>query len=164
MVPQDGLTIVVVGASGDLAKKKTYPSLYQLFTSNLLPTTTIIWGYARTPMTHQELRDQIRPFLDHTQSSSNHVLEAFLMRCYYKSGNSYGDAEAWTELIEYIHEHETQETHPSRSHNRLFYLAVPPNVFAETGVVIKQTAMASQGWSRIIIEKPFGKFLQFAFD
>lgn len=149
----------MVGASGDLAKKKTYPSLFQLFTTNLLPTSTIIWGYARTPMTHQELRDIIRPFLE--QTHSNNVLEAFLMRCYYKSGNSYGDTEAWTELIEYIHEQETQETHPTRSHNRLFYLAVPPNVFAETGVVIKQTAMASQGWSRIIIEKPFGTFIQF---
>jgi len=42
------------------------------------------------------------------------------------------------------------------AHNRLFYFAIPPNVFGETGTVIKRVAMADKGWSRIIIEKPFG--------
>ena len=39
--------VVVIGASGDLAKKKTYPSLFKLYLENLLSVDTIIWGHAR---------------------------------------------------------------------------------------------------------------------
>jgi len=42
------LAVCVVGASGDLAKKKTFPSLLNLYDDNLLPKNTIIWGYARS--------------------------------------------------------------------------------------------------------------------
>jgi len=65
-----GLVVVVVGASGDLAKKKTYPALLSLYDDNLLPNDTVVWGYARSAMTHEELRDRIRPFLQKNQSRS----------------------------------------------------------------------------------------------
>jgi glucose-6-phosphate 1-dehydrogenase len=52
---KEGLVIVVVGASGDLAKKKTYPSLLDLYSANLLPRDTIIWGYARSRKTYESL-------------------------------------------------------------------------------------------------------------
>ena len=41
--------------------------------------------------------------------------------------------------------------------HRLFYLALPPSVFATVTTVIKETCMSSYGWSRVIVEKPFGK-------
>ena len=47
----DSLAIVVLGASGDLAKKKTFAALYELFLAGLLPKGTTIWGYARSEMT-----------------------------------------------------------------------------------------------------------------
>lgn len=43
--------------------------------------------------------------------------------------------------------------------NRLFYLAVPPNVFGESGVVIKKVGMSTTGWTRVVVEKPFGRDL-----
>ena len=46
--------------------------------------------------------------------------------------------------------------------NRLFYLAVPPSVFASVTALIKATCMSSAGWNRIIIEKPFGKDSEFS--
>ena len=180
---QAGLAIVIVGASGDLAKKKTYPSLLELFVAKLLPANTTIWGYARTNLTHQELRDQIRPFLiqychrhydpslraggngdnkhddddDIITTTTTTTVEAFLGRCYYKRGASYGDVEAWTELVAHLDQQEQQQQQEQKqTFNRLFYLAVPPNVFGETGMVIRKTAMATRGWSRLIIEKPFG--------
>jgi glucose-6-phosphate 1-dehydrogenase len=82
-----GLSIVVVGASGDLAKKKTFPSLLNLFADKLLPQNTLIWGYARSKLSHDELRDRIRPYL----SKSNHsaeVVEKFLAVCRYVGGAS----------------------------------------------------------------------------
>ncbi|KAJ2745827.1 Glucose-6-phosphate 1-dehydrogenase, partial [Coemansia sp. BCRC 34301] len=47
-------TIVVFGASGDLAKKKTFPALYHLFEQGLLPKRVSIIGYARTQMSIEE--------------------------------------------------------------------------------------------------------------
>jgi glucose-6-phosphate 1-dehydrogenase len=154
-----GLCVVVVGASGDLAKKKTYPSLLNLYDDNLLPKDTLIWGYARSSMTDDELRDRIRPFLlktDHTPD----VVERFLARCRYQGGKSYGDVSAFSELKTSMEAHENSI--PSqKNYNRLFYFAIPPNVFAETGLAIKQTCMQadSKGWTRLIVEKPFGRDL-----
>ncbi len=52
----DSLTVIVVGASGDLAKKKTYPALYELHLAGLLPPGTIITGYARSKLSNEKLR------------------------------------------------------------------------------------------------------------
>lgn len=153
-----GLTIVVIGASGDLAKKKTYPSLLHLYDDSLLPEDTVIWGYARSKMSHEDLRKKLRPYLEKT-SCSPKVITDFLSRCFYKSGQWYGDIEAFTELNKEITSNENK-LFDKLEHNRLFYFAIPPNVFEETGVAIKQTCMAEKGWTRIIIEKPFGRDLQ----
>jgi glucose-6-phosphate 1-dehydrogenase len=49
-----------------------------------------------------------------------------------------------------------------KNYNRLFYFAIPPNVFAETALAIKQTCMQDEGkgWTRLIVEKPFGRDLE----
>ena len=153
---QQTLSIVVIGASGDLAKKKTYPSLLNLFESCLLPEDTVIWGYARTAKTHQELRDHLRPHLIKT-GTSEIIVNDFLDMCYYHAGKSYGDEEAYTGLISNIRNFEANT--PSAGCNRLFYLAVPPNVFGESGLAIKKVGMSTTGWTRVVIEKPFGRDL-----
>lgn len=53
-----------------------------------------------------------------------------------------------------------ESTSQSPVANRLFYLAVPPNVFGESGIVIKKIGMAPTGWTRVVIEKPFGQDLE----
>jgi len=153
---QQTLTIVVIGASGDLAKKKTYPSLLSLFESTLLPNDTVIWGYARSAKTHEELRDHLRPHLIKT-GTSEIIVNDFLSKCYYHAGLSYGDEEAYTELVANISKFEAST--PSAGCNRLFYLAIPPNVFGESGLAIKKVGMATTGWTRVVIEKPFGRDL-----
>jgi glucose-6-phosphate 1-dehydrogenase len=158
---QSGLTIVVVGASGDLAKKKTFPSLLDLFAKDLLPSNTLIWGYARSHMTHAELRQQLKPHL--LKRADKIIVDSFLSQCHYKRGNSYGDEEAWRLLSRSIETHEARHHLPTcLHHNRLFYMAIPPNVFAETGLAIKRTALQlpNMGWSRLVIEKPFGRDLE----
>jgi glucose-6-phosphate 1-dehydrogenase len=89
------LSIVVVGASGDLAKKKTYPSLLNLFDDNLLPKDTLIWGFARSSLTDDDLRDRLRPYLLSKKNHSPEVVEAFLQICRYEGGTGYGDEEAF---------------------------------------------------------------------
>lgn len=151
------LNIVVVGASGDLAKKKTFPSLLNLYDDNLLPAATSIWGYARSDLTDDGLRDRLRPFLEKSGEHSSKVIEEFLNICHYKSGKDYGDVDAFKELSSTIEENEKEND--MKEYNRMFYFAIPPNVFADTAVAIKKTCMQDpdKGFTRVVVEKPFGR-------
>ena len=155
------LVVVVVGASGDLAKKKTYPSLLNLYDSNLLPKDTVIIGFARSQLTDDELRDRLRPFLEKTDHSKE-VVEKFLDRCVYQGGKSYGDLDAFEELKGRMESFESEHTEKIKHNNRLYYFAIPPNVFADTGLAIKKKGMQDEnkGWTRLIVEKPFGRDLE----
>jgi glucose-6-phosphate 1-dehydrogenase len=161
------LCIVVVGASGDLAKKKTYPSLLNLYDDNLLPRSVKIWGYARSPLTDEQLRSRLRPYLLQLQSKHDdhhapQVVDRFLQRCVYQSGTSYGDEAAYAQMTKSMEEYEARHHGELKHFNRLFYFAIPPSAFAETAVAIKNTSMQSDklGWTRLIVEKPFGRDLE----
>ncbi|KAL3768113.1 hypothetical protein ACHAWO_008281 [Cyclotella atomus] len=158
---KEGLAIIVIGASGDLAKKKTYPSLLSLFADHLLPHDLVIYGYARSNITSEDLREKLRPFLDKSGIDSE-VIEDFLSRCHYQSGAGYGDISSWKDLNDKIvaFEDDIGTSNGVENFNRLFYFAIPPNVFAETGEAIKTSCMAPKGFSRMIVEKPFGKDLE----
>lgn len=149
-----------IGASGDLAKKKTYPSLLKLFEESLLPEDTIIYGYARSAKSHEELRHHLFPHLVKT-GTPEIIVKEFLKKCYYHSGRTYGDEVAYAEMVSNLIKFES-ECARTKSYvaNRLFYLAVPPNVFGESGTVIKMLGMAQTGWTRVVIEKPFGRDLE----
>lgn len=154
------LSVVVVGASGDLAKKKTFPSLLNLFADRLLPSATSIYGYARSDFSDDELRDRIKPYLVEGKHSEQ-VVDDFLKLVHYHQGSGYGDEDAFQTLKGKIEDFESSNS--SEKHfNRLFYFAIPPNVFAETALAIKKTCMQEEdkGWSRLIVEKPFGRDLK----
>jgi glucose-6-phosphate 1-dehydrogenase len=159
---KEALTIIVLGASGDLAKKKTYPSMFNLFKTRLLPSKTQIWGYARSPLTHDALRERLKPFLIKDDPKADEAtIDAFLASCFYHSGSGYGDKVAFGELDEIITKQESEWT-DTKSHNRLMYFALPPNVFSEAGAALKETCMAKTpgSWTRLIVEKPFGRDLE----
>jgi len=149
------LTIVVVGGSGDLAKKKTFPSLLNLYVDGLLPKNTKIWAYARSDTSSEALREKIHPYLN--KEFDPKVVENFLSIVHYHKGSSYGDLDAFKQLS-----CEMEAFECAGCANRLFYFAIPPNVFGETGYAIKQTCMQQEekGWTRLIVEKPFGKDLE----
>ena len=126
---------------------------------NLLPADTVIYGYARSAMTDDDLRSRLRPYLAKTKHSKS-VVEDFLQICRYQSGKTYGDVDAFSQLATSIAADEAGHSHDQS--NRMFYFAIPPNVFAETGIAIKKTSMqdAAKGWTRLIVEKPFGRDLE----
>lgn len=158
----EGLSITIVGASGDLAKKKTYPSLLSLWAGSLIPSNTTVYGYARSKMTNEQLRDKIRPYLIDAGKHEESVVDEFLSRCFYQSGSGYGDLSSWEELNTKLidHEKEIAAGNGGKNSNRLFYFAIPPNVFAETGAAISKACMSPNGFSRMIVEKPFGRDLE----
>ena len=153
------LTVVVVGASGDLAKKKTYPSLLKLFKAGYLPVHTRIVGFARSDYSDESFRERLRSSLA-GKIDEPKVLEIFLQMCFYQRGRAYDDAEAWKALHASATSHEQKllnEDPTCTNANRMFYYAIPPNVFAAAGGAIKAHAMGSKGWNRMIVEKPFGR-------
>ncbi|KAF0692531.1 Aste57867_16400 [Aphanomyces stellatus] len=147
---KESLCIFVIGASGDLAKKKTYPSLLELYLHNFLPTHTIIVGYARSPKTDDEFRASIAPYLKATDERKK---LQFLNMCIYR----HGGYDSIPEVGKVSGEMATLETSTGLAvHNRLFYFAIPPNVFVPAGGAIKGAALSTTGWNRLIVEKPFG--------
>lgn len=150
------LTVFVVGASGDLAKKKTYPSLFDLYRHSFLAEHTLICGYARSSMTTREFRDSIRPFL---RGGTDEEKQAFLAKCMYRNG-SYDSAEDVGRVFQEIKQ--LEEGCGCVKANRLFYFAIPPSVFVPIGTSLKEAVIGRDdqdpgvGWSRLIVEKPFG--------
>eukprot|EP00887_Chlorella_sp_A99_P005935 scaffold29.g5935.t1 len=150
------LTVVVAGASGDLAHKKTYPALQFLFDQGFLPPMVAIVGYARTKMTDEHLRARLRGKLGGTDAAK----ERFLKRCTYVAG-AYDGAEGWQALAAVLGTRE--KAHPCCPAGRLYYLALPPTVYPEvcTGLKTHCNDMEERegSWIRLIVEKPFGRDL-----
>ncbi|CAM9134606.1 unnamed protein product [Choristocarpus tenellus] len=145
------LSVVVVGASGDLAKKKTFPALFELFCHDFLPPHVIICGYARSKITDNQLHEKLRPYLS---KEADPKVEEFLKLVHYRAGG-YGSAEDMGAMIKDLEIRE-EKSGLGGVANRVFYFAIPPNVFLDTASSIKQTGISSTGFTRLIVEKPFG--------
>lgn len=91
---EDAYTVFVIGASGDLAKKKTYPSLYELFLAELLPSRITIVGYARSSIADVKFRSTLREYL---KAGTEEQQEKFLSLCVYRNGG-YDDAAAFAKV------------------------------------------------------------------
>lgn len=143
--------VIVLGASGDLAKKKIYPTLWLIYRQGLFPPNTRIVGYARSPLTVEDIRKKAEPFLK-VKDGDKGKLDAFFAANSYVKG-SYSEKEAFEGLDAALLK--LEEGHSSG--NRLFYLSLPPSVFATVTSNIKECCMSKTGWNRIVVEKPFGK-------
>ena len=83
---EDSYAIVVVGASGDLAKKKTYPALFKLFLNGLLPPAFKVWGYARSASDDAAFREKMRGWLEKDAKGDTAKVDAFLAALVYHQG------------------------------------------------------------------------------
>ncbi|KAL9241197.1 hypothetical protein vseg_015334 [Gypsophila vaccaria] len=148
------LSITVVGASGDLAKKKIFPALFALFYEGCLPENFTIFGYARTKMSDEQLRIMISETLTcriDQRENCGDKMDQFLERCFYHSG-MYNSESDFAELDRKLKEKEV-----GKLPNRLFYLSIPPNIFVDVVRCASHRASSDGGWTRVIVEKPFGR-------
>ncbi|KAL9663736.1 hypothetical protein QQ045_019127 [Rhodiola kirilowii] len=148
------VSITVVGASGDLAKKKIFPALFALYYEDCLPEHFTIFGYARSKMTDAELRTTVSSTLTcriDKRENCGEKMEQFLDRCFYHSGQ-YDSKENFVELDKKLKQHEG-----GRVANRLYYLSIPPNIFIDAVKCASTSASSANGWTRVIVEKPFGR-------
>lgn len=151
------LNIVIVGASGALARRKIVPALFALFCQKLLPESFQVIGFARSDFTDESFRAWLAETLTCRYHPAHHcrqLAEEFLARCFYCRGD-YADRDAFLDIYPVMRR---LEEGPGGS-NRLFYLAVPPMIFHAVAQAIGGAGLVhchGPRWSRVIVEKPFG--------
>jgi len=172
----DGCAVVIFGASGDLTKRKLVPALYALAHDGLLPDRFVAVGIARREKSHQVFRDEMRAAVD--QFSRLHPLKPEvwdrLAQGLYYIPASFDDPAGYERLRAFLADSDRQH---GTAGNRIFYLATPPAAYASIVDRLGAAGLVSdawdgprdagatgkgQGWSRIIIEKPFGRDLSTA--
>jgi len=155
--PSDPCAIVMFGASGDLAKRKLLPSLYELARRSLLAPRFRVVGYARTGMNDEKFRESATEFLSKDDEAGDEgKRKDFLQHLEYVTGD-YDDLNAYKKLAERL---EKVDREFKLGGNRLFYLATPPEVYPRVIHQLQEAGLVRKGsekpWTRIIIEKPFG--------
>ncbi len=161
-VPEPGI-IVIFGASGDLTKRKLVPALYDLAASRRLPMEFAVVGLSRTEMSHDEFRDRLREGLEEQRSNSfsEDVWETFSKGLFYLPGDS-KDPDTYKELKDFLKELDDER---ETAGNRIFYLSSSPSLFS---TIVEQLGEAGMnegedgGYSRLVVEKPFGRDLESA--
>lgn len=146
-------SIIILGVSGDLAKKKVLPTLWVLYRENLLPVNTQIIGFARSALTVEDLKKSVTEHVGLRNQEETDKYEVFWKQNHYVKGVGYDKAVDYADLNKLFTTIETGK----KIGNRLFYLALPPTVYGATSQALHETVMSKTGWSRFIIEKPFGR-------
>lgn len=144
----------MLGASGDLAKKKTYPALFGLFRNGFLPDNTKIIGYARTKMDHDQYIERVTHYIK--SEGYEKQLEEFKKILTYLPGQYDDDASFANLDMAILQSEEDREIDVGKRH-RVFYMALPPSVFITVAKGLKKNTYAKEGLNRIVVEKPFGE-------
>jgi glucose-6-phosphate 1-dehydrogenase len=153
--------VVIFGATGDLTKRKLMPALCRLTDQGCLEKVRIV-GVGRNPMTDDEFQTLVHDAL-HDSKKTEHLDEEtwqeFSQRLHYMSGEL--DAES---TYQQVAERLEQLASEGASRNHLFYLATPPSLFSTIVKHLGDAGLANEDghWSRVIIEKPFGRDLESA--
>eukprot|EP00457_Paulinella_chromatophora_P002832 gb/GEZN01002837.1/.p1 GENE.gb/GEZN01002837.1/~~gb/GEZN01002837.1/.p1 ORF type:complete len:592 (+),score=97.57 gb/GEZN01002837.1/:229-2004(+) len=143
------LSVIILGATGDLARKKLFPALYQLLLMKRFPEHTNIVGYGRSPV---DLEKFLSKQCENVVYQPKLSKEEFFSRISFHAG-AYDSASSFEELHTKLKKNEKDA--PG---NRLYFLSIPPFVFGEVCKRINEYARATKGgWTHCIIEKPFGK-------
>ena len=161
----DPCVLVIFGASGDLTKRLLMPALFNLACDRLLPGRFAIVGIAMDEMTTEQFREKMTEDVKKFTTRPNfdeHVWAEFAERLHYISGH-FSESAAYEKLAQVVSGIEA-EYHTAG--NVIFYMAVPPAIF---GMISGQIDAAGfkkreKGWSRIIVEKPFGHDLPSAIE
>jgi glucose-6-phosphate 1-dehydrogenase len=155
--------IVIFGATGDLTRRKLIPALFRLYQQRLIPAEFTIIGVALHTHSDEEfraiMRDAVLEFGD-KDLFDEPAWNSFAAALYYLDGE-FNSNEIYQSLKGRLAE--IEQTRATQG-NRIFYLATAPNFF---GTIAKKLgdaglAQSDSGWTRIIIEKPFGHDLESA--
>ena len=146
-------SLVIFGASGDLTQRKLIPALFSLYQRERLPGRLQIVGSARSPFSDEQFRAHLRDGAQQhaTKDFDDAAWDGFAAAISYLPGDS-SVADDYARLEAFLRE---KEGGPA---NRLYYLAVAPSLYAPIVERLGAAGMAREtdGWRRIVVEKPFG--------
>ena len=149
----DPCALVIFGASGDLTQRKLFPALYSLAYRRLLPESFAVVGVARTEHTDAEFEATMK------DAVKRHARDPFVQGVWDRltAGLRYVSADFADEAAEDELDRVIGELERSRGldGNRVYYLAIPPQAF-EVSVKEIGERQDHDGWTRVIVEKPFG--------
>src|ERR671924_553137 len=149
----DPCVLVIFGASGDLATKKLFPALYSLAFRRLLPEQFAILGVSRSEETDDGFRERMKEAVkEHARDPFHDEIWDWLADGMAYVATDFADEGGEDEVAQRLEElDEKRET----GGNRVYYLAIPPGVFP---VVVEALGKrrSTAGWTRLIVEKPFG--------
>lgn len=144
--------LVLFGATGDLAKRKLFPSLYHLERSGTLSVPVI--GVARSDWTDDGFREHARESIETRVDDHDEAVIASLSDRLDLIQGDYADEATWEEL------RDTLDRHGSRT--AVFYMAIPPSIFPMVAEKLASVGLNERG--RIVVEKPFGRDLDSAVE
>jgi glucose-6-phosphate 1-dehydrogenase len=151
---------IIFGATGDLAQRSLLPALYNLAKSERITGKSIILGTARTALNDQGFRQFTREALAKANLAFDDKMNRWLEESLFYQSIGEEKREHYAILSERIKSIENDLNLPG---NRVFYLATPPIAFPHIIEKLGDVGLAkSAGWSKIVIEKPFGRDLESA--
>lgn len=160
----DNQMLIIFGASGDLTARKLVPALFSLYKEKHLPENFVVLGVSRSNMTDTEFRKKVVLESNHLKDSVTveefGFITEFSNRLFYEDiGDSYDTN--YHRLGKRISDLNTKYR---TSSNYIFYLSTPPSLFEAIAKNLTEQALndESEGWKRLIVEKPFGYDLESA--
>ena len=163
--------MIICGATGDLTERKLAPALYNCFLDGFLPPEFTGVGFARREWTDDQFRDHLLAGINkysRNRPVKPEIWETIAATIEYQRGD-FNDPAAYAELAKRL---DRIDRDRGTAGNRLFYLAVPPSLYPEivshlhhAGLAASggdRAAGAKRGWTRVIVEKPFGYDLESA--
>ena len=163
--PSEPCTIIILGATGDLTVRKLLPQLFNLYLNAGLPDPFLIVGTSHIDIGETEFRTNMQAALKKARVYDDSRWSDFARALHYRCAD-FGDPESFKRLAQDLRNLD-QEFHTLG--NRIFYMALPPSVYKSAAHLIGQVGLADEhqngnGWSRIVVEKPFGTDLKTAVD
>ena len=167
MVTNHPTTLVIFGATGDLADKKLIPAIFDLYNQNVLPADFRIVGFSRKDLKDNDYREFIKKSLEKAgKDTSTRNCHTFLQRSFYTKGDI-TSLDTYKSLAKYLNDLDKES---SVCTNKLFYLAVPPTLYETIFSLLSQSGMAipcanvpgenREVWTRVLVEKPFGSNIE----
>jgi glucose-6-phosphate 1-dehydrogenase len=156
----EACAMVIFGASGDLTKRKLFPALYSLAYRQLLPEKFGVVGVARTEETDEEFRERMKAAVQEfgRDDFREDVWQGLADGMHYVAGTADDGEDVFDQIDDAL---TGLDRDRGCGGNRVYYLAVPPSAF-ETIVEGIGKHRSTDGWTRLIVEKPFGHDLQSA--
>jgi glucose-6-phosphate 1-dehydrogenase len=151
--------VVIFGASGDLTRRKLFPALYSLALRRLLPAKFGVVGVARTEQSDDEFRDRMKHAVqefgrDEFRDETWNWLAGGMRYV----ATDFSDEEGQDRVVAALNELDEQR---GTAGNRVYYLAVPPDAIGTLARELGERR-STEGWTRLIVEKPFGRDLESA--